>query len=142
MNTERLLKLADYLETVVAKLPPERFHMEAWGVRADCGTTCCAVGHACDIPEFKALGLHLWWPSVEPDDHQKAEPALNGERGSDVVASFFDISSEDVDYLFTEEGYWDSFSWGKDHGDEVTVEDVVYRIRDFVRFGNAVAELQ
>jgi hypothetical protein len=68
VNKERLLKLADFLDTV----HPNKFEISSWlntGWRArggcteaelldlDCGTTACAVGWACTIPEFKAEGL-------------------------------------------------------------------------------------
>lgn len=62
MNAERLLKLADFLDTV----PPERFEYAVWASEATtdlrapgCGTKACALGWATAIPEFAALGLRL-----------------------------------------------------------------------------------
>ena len=41
IHREKLLKLADHLETV----PEEKFNMNKW----HCGTQSCALGHACTI---------------------------------------------------------------------------------------------
>lgn len=55
MNKERLLTLANFLETV----RPEKFNMALWGSDKECGAAGCACGWAAQIPEFKTLGLHL-----------------------------------------------------------------------------------
>lgn len=129
MHAERLLTLATYLETVVA-LKPGEFDMDHWAMRHTlaenaCGTTCCAVGHACDIPEFKAAGLRLkWYASGTP-----AVPAFDGLEHGEAVMLFFGITSWDVDYLFTNEGYWGSEG---ECGDSISVEMVASRLRAFV----------
>lgn len=68
MNKERLLKLADLLDTV----PPEGWTFSTWA-RADNwseppiighrGTVACAAGWATTIPEFAAAGLTHRTPS-------------------------------------------------------------------------------
>jgi hypothetical protein len=57
-----LLLLADFLD----KLDPARFDYtdwvgDSWEGKQDlsCGTTACAMGWACTMPEFRALGLRL-----------------------------------------------------------------------------------
>ncbi len=51
----RLLKLASFLETV----PDEKLDLSTWALGENCGASGCALGWACMIPEFRALGLHL-----------------------------------------------------------------------------------
>ncbi len=107
MNAERLLRTAEHLETVVAHLPLERFRMDVWARKLpSCDTVCCAVGHACDIPEFAALGLKLWWPQEHKQYGERAEIEFEGYRGWSV-SRFYDLNNKEVDYLFTEEEYWD-----------------------------------
>jgi hypothetical protein len=61
-SNKRLLLLAIFLE----RLDPQRFHYgswvgDDWGGAKDlsCGTTACALGWACTMPEFHKLGLGL-----------------------------------------------------------------------------------
>jgi hypothetical protein len=125
MNIERLLRLADYLETV----NPETFNMRTWGSRNECGTTACAMGHACDIPEFKELGLKLVWPEL---DHHTAQiefpcPRRNITRvGIGAAQAFFDLDSEQACFLFA--GQTDA---GFNREDETPLQ-VVARLRTFV----------
>jgi hypothetical protein len=63
MNAQRLLKLADFLDTV----DPSNFNYNYWhtGLREprtapqepECGTTACALGWAAHVPEFQEAGL-------------------------------------------------------------------------------------
>lgn len=60
---ERLLKLAEFLE----QMQPERFNYRYWvglnwGGKEDlsCGTSACAFGWACTMPEFQQQGLHMY----------------------------------------------------------------------------------
>lgn len=62
IHFDRLLKLADFLETV----PEGRFDFGHWAGEdwrgaqdLSCGTSACAMGWAPSIPEFAALGLRL-----------------------------------------------------------------------------------
>lgn len=60
IHAKRLLKLADFLKA----LPPQKFDYCSW-VGSDwkgkqdlsCGTTGCALGWACAMPDFRRLGL-------------------------------------------------------------------------------------
>lgn len=98
MNKKRLLKLADYLETI----PSKRLDMRIWRIEEYCGTVACALGHACDIPSFKRYGLKL--------DKRYGNPAYRkGKvtyRGVEAGAVFFGIPYDDAAYLFdTAEGH-------------------------------------
>lgn len=53
IHAERLLRLADHLDTVpVAEFDYAHFISE-------CGTSACALGHAARLPEFNVLGLSI-----------------------------------------------------------------------------------
>lgn len=122
MHADRLLKLADYLEQVVAKLPAESFSLHTWAANApECGTVCCAVGHGCSIPEFQAAGLRLVW------NDDGAEPWLGeGETngGWDAVTTFFGIEHRNASWLFSGGRYPSHPS--------PTPADVAQRISEFV----------
>lgn len=71
-----------------------------------CGTSACAIGHACLDPRFNALGLTLrparndmCWPDPEfidgPFQH----------HGWPAVKVFFDLSEGQAHYLFLDERY-------------------------------------
>lgn len=94
MNTQRLLKLADLLDTI----PPKQFDMGLWSNSPEfnCNTVACAAGWACSIPEFAEAGLHLQYDNDEKTDcsiHYNDEFRYPLER-------FFDISNSDVDKIF------------------------------------------
>lgn len=92
MNTKRLLKLAEFLETV----PEERFDLSNWatGKLEDCNTAACAVGWACAIPEFKEAGLYL----VIPEDADLCCcPKFCNLCGFDAVQSFFDLTRDQAE---------------------------------------------
>lgn len=81
----RLLKLASFLE----KLPRRRFDYETWGrskkttdtLAVDrCGTAGCALGWACSMPEFRKLGLRLYYREGF------LFPSYNGTVGTDALA--------------------------------------------------------
>jgi hypothetical protein len=89
----RLLKLADFLETV----PRKRLDMSifATGDLRECGTSGCALGWATQIPSFRRAGLYL----------DETSPRLRGRpRIVDpfqVAREFFDLSAYDAADLFT-----------------------------------------
>jgi hypothetical protein len=121
VNHKRLLKLADFLETV----PRKRFDFTKWvGLdwkgKADlsCGTSACAIGWATTIPSFRKLGLKLSLNDAG------GTPVFNGDFGSDAVAHFFDISILDAEFLF--------FPLYNDLGDKATPKQVAKHIREFV----------
>lgn len=129
MNKERLQALANVLREV----PDANFDLETWrytpgsGENAtdvqvlshNCGTTACAIGWACAMPEFQAQGLR--WEGVQP--------ALVGEgsldTGWDAVKVFFGISYHASQRLFNQDGY--------DIDVHVTPNDVADSIEDFVK---------
>ena len=95
MNTDRLLRLADLLETV----PPAKFDMRWWlidptdlskdDVNVDelgeeCGTTACAGSWACFL--FRDEGLTM------ASDAEGRMPMYNGEFGTRALATFFDLT--------------------------------------------------
>lgn len=129
MNTDRLLKLADHLERVVATTPG-LWGMYSWAERTECGTVCCAMGHACLIPEFAAAGLSLQF-DVDEDGHSYGYPVLSDGRGLHTniraAAAFFDIEVEDAQWLFIPDSY--------DHPG-ITPGQVAGRIRSLVRGGS------
>ncbi len=107
MFKKRLRTLANYLESV----PKERFDLHSW----DCGTTACAVGYACKIPEFEQAGLGLG---------SSGQPTYNGRCfGFTAAAKFFGISSENAHKLFDANYYRE----GRDG-----VKAVVNKIRRFI----------
>lgn len=105
MNVDRLLKLADFLESV----PPERFNLRRWadvGFSPDnCGTAACAIGWATTI--FPELRLSSTAGSVY--DLELNEMGLYGDdsmpEGWDLVQSFFDLGWADARILFEEDSY-------------------------------------
>ena len=109
MNTERLLRLAAHLDTV----PVDEFKMDHWAERDDvCGTVCCAMGHACDLPEFAAAGLFLEW-----GEHGRGRTAELCRRtdaphlaphlftGFRAAAVFFSLSCSVAEDLFSPDCY-------------------------------------
>ena len=101
MRTDRLMKLADRLDTV----PREKFDMDTWGSggagrtwrSTACGTTACACGWATTIPEFKKAGLKLTGTAGVFWLHF-------GERdGMGAAMAFFGLEGRDVDKLFYNE---------------------------------------
>ncbi len=98
MNRHRLEVLSKFLRTV----PVEEFDIETW--RSPCGTTACAVGWACTIPEFKEAGLLL-----RADDDGLFEPVFltpNGELIDWIaVENFFDITRWAALSLFHYDAY-------------------------------------
>lgn len=137
MNTQRLQTLATFLRTV----PEEHFDLQSWRASDDhelvsdealnslqCGTTGCAVGWACTIPEFKAEGLH-WdvsddgttdYPGYGKDD--TAEYATAWE----AVEVFFNINYDTADHLF---------SCGSYDNNNATANEVADRIEEVIAAG-------
>lgn len=111
MNAERLLKLADFLETV----DEEHFNLAKVG----CGTTGCAIGWACYIPEFRDAGFKL----VYYDDRFYPYPVYGGRVGFHAVEAFFDLPYYDAQQLFDTPGY---------RTDARTALDVSKKIRRYV----------
>lgn len=102
MNRERLALLAARLESI----PPKHFNLKSWvetnghplgkAVRSPgvCGTTACAAGWACTMPEFKELGLEFC------KDGSYA-PKYKARTGGEALMAFFDINNYEMNNLFS-----------------------------------------
>ena len=135
MIKKRLRTLAKFLLTV----PEGNFKLDTWR-NADgdsnvtdeklnshpCGTTACAVGWACSIPEFKKLGLSMSYTS---DRAWTSCPVFAGKENWKAVNKFFGLAREESEYLFQADSYY----W------EIGIplpSDVATRIKNFVERGD------
>lgn len=114
MRLDRLETLAKHLETV----PPETFNLGSW----KCGTTACAMGHACSIPSFRRAGLRLekemeWGEAV-------FIPSFKCEQDFDAAQRFFGISQSDSYHLFDPMEY--------PNYERTRKQTVINRIRKFI----------
>lgn len=96
MNKERLLLLADKLDTV----PPDGFDLKEWtndklAEERGCGFVGCAIGWALTMPEFQSQGF------VEED----AAPSYEESWGWDAVERFFGLIPAESEYLFEASRY-------------------------------------
>ena len=140
MNKQRLLTLATELEKPELPVP---FDMENWYSRPctleeeldenpnvtpleaahNCGTSACAVGLACLMPEFQKQGLTTLG----------GQPVYNGAKHWAAVGLFFDINMHMAHHLFDPEDYegeadiYDSSDYEK-----ITPQMVAARIREVV----------
>lgn len=88
----------DILEKSSGKDLPEDF----------CGTSACAVGHACLDPRFNALGLTLYWPELRRSMAMPVPDFIDGPFGYRdwaAVKAFFDLSEHQAHYLFLDDRY-------------------------------------
>ncbi|MBF3563881.1 hypothetical protein ISF73_11190 [Burkholderia pseudomallei] len=118
MHIERLKMLSSMLKTV----NPNHFDLgdwvdSPWSTReaiaipnddlrqriVDCGTTACAVGWACMMPEFQAQGLNYKWDTVCYSS--ALSPTYEGEESWLAVCNFFEIDRPTADYLFSHHEY-------------------------------------
>ena len=119
-NEERLKVLADFL----AKVPVNHFDLNSWICRSSitqeeliqhkCGTSACAVGWACTIPEFMEQGLSM---------HHSGQPTFKGTHSWDAAEGFFGLLYDEAIALFSSESYMP---------DENGPEHVAQRIRTFL----------
>lgn len=124
MNTERLLKLADFLETI----PKHVFTIHAWEARAaykpegkklgECGFAGCALGWAAHVKLFRGLDMM----GGEPHYRTKGEDYW----GFHAAEELFEICEYEARHLFN----GDYYSYHLGH---VTPELVAARIRKLVR---------
>lgn len=130
MNKERLLRLADFLEKEV---PEKKFNMKTffsdnvnslYDLQHKCGTTACALGWMCVIPEFRALG---WNRNV-----RNGLPALGNLRGFDAANHFFDISIGTSRHFFDFDGYDENGDQTDIYRHDERPRDVARRIRAYV----------
>lgn len=97
MNAERLLALATLLDTI----PAGAFDLRDW----DCGTTACAIGHACRDPEFQKLGLGRRALTMRKGEF---EPVFGKLTGWAAIDAFFGIARAEGYYLFDVNSYRDA----------------------------------
>lgn len=128
INAKRLLKLADYLETV----PRERFKMSDWSNdKVGCGFAGCAIGwcaYAEVVPGF-TMKLESDFGTDDFTGRTYAKPAFllptyEGVGGYDAVMLAFDVSEKQARHLFGANAY-------RTVGG--TPKQVAKRIRKFVR---------
>lgn len=134
MNKKRLLKLADFLETV----PRRAFDIGGWQTKAptkpegkkqgECGFAGCAVGWATHAKLFRGLRLEQYF------DGGVAFPVYEDREGFDACAQLFDIHGyfppehqlayqDFAEYLFSPDAY----------ETPPTPKQVAARIRAFVK---------
>ncbi len=90
-HKKRMLKLAEYLKTV----PQAKFDMQFW----KCATTACAIGHACEMPFFKRLGLHLEFDSCL-DEYI---PTYKKGHYFWAISDLFGISVDEAERIFCDD---------------------------------------
>lgn len=161
MNDSRLIRLAEELEKETPTPPSVGFNMAYWfdktpnsEVFPGCGTTCCAFGLACLIPEFRAEGLVIdkyRRPCLVPKD--EVANWVNGETrlptsvemednednthryaNFNAAAVFFGLSSRQAYMLFDPAAYEDEYPDMTDGEDAPPIRpaDVARRIRAMV----------
>lgn len=138
-GARRLGVLADFLEPV----PPDNFFMgmffdEGPDEAADaakalvggspmCGTTACAGGWACAVPEFQLLGLRL---AVVNDGCLLGEIQFGEERDFDALCAFFECN--DV-WAYGPDGKEEAWSWLFGPGRNRTPREEAALIRAFIK---------
>lgn len=95
MNMDKLLKLADFLETV----PPERFDIFNWASEgfseSKCDTAACAAGWACVLFEeegLRLIGYITLYPSFKEDRYEFALMNFFGLTYNQAQNIFFSSS--------------------------------------------------
>jgi hypothetical protein len=126
MNKEALERLAalidkdQLIDMSLWQYTPVRKIKEYMMTGVDCGFVCCAIGHAAHDPWFNERGFAM---------HRAGTPVvLHNDKVTQTswfaVTTFFRISHEEAQFLFSEESY-------KEYRDTMGA-DVAARIRDFI----------
>jgi hypothetical protein len=101
MHKERLLKLANFLETV----EPERFDLSTWSdsnfTPEKCDTAACACGWATVIFKDEGFTLYNSMPMYNDDKNRRSYISWK------AVQAFFDITNDGAEYLFCNSSYED-----------------------------------
>lgn len=113
VHLRRLLKLADYLDTVPAKL----FDYNDWGRAEPCGTVACALGHAVEGP-FRRFGYRL-------NSNETAPYCIVVNRSGQYAAY------QAIEELFGEEAA--NLFYPVEGEERATPKQVARKIRRFVR---------
>lgn len=123
IRTDRLMRLTDLLDTI----EPEAFDLEFWKRSGpNCGTTACAIGHACTIPEFIEAGLQLH-VDVQEEEETTYFVAYKNYISSSAVMEFFGLDYNQAMWLFYPLSYEDK--------DLRNPKKVATRIRKFLNDG-------
>jgi len=121
MDAEKLLKMADFVET----LPEETFDLSTWKRETDCGTVCCAIGWAAQKKLFRGLSFQF-------SETYGLEAAYSSgdklECGFAAVTQLFNITLETVLKIFINSAY--------EKGED-SPRHVSQRIRELVELGEA-----
>lgn len=123
--------LADHLD----RMPVDKidFDLESWGSTPEdnaCGTTACAMGYACLVPEFQKRGLKLMvgervartvagYNRFMTRGRPFALPVFDHGGGWNAITAFWGLSETNVSWLFDEDSYNDP-----------TRENVIKRLRE------------
>lgn len=127
MYLDRLELVADHLDTVVVKLPPEEFDMGVWACRDTCGTAACALGHAANIPQLRALGLEINFGPIGQSGMDIGIVTFQGYNSFPAAARLFDLTGTDqASYLFGTDSY------DCDEDTPITPQMVSAKIRKFI----------
>jgi len=131
MNKKRLLKLADFLETV----PKKNFEMQSWGAKpatkpegkrpGSCGFAGCAMGWAAHAKLFRGLKLKF---------NNYSEPSLvyKGLLHFNAASKCMEITHDQALYLFHPMRYGEM-------NNDPTPKQVAKRLREFVKSGGVIA---
>lgn len=97
MNKRRLQRLA----TMLCEVPINKFNMDHWAKKQNCGTTACALGYAGMFKPFRKAGL-----VTDFRDEQDGTVVFTDKRRNEVTYNgraaqmFFDLSHEEVNEIF------------------------------------------
>lgn len=123
MHEERLLKLAEMLETKVERKAFDIYLYYEEAEEFKCGYAGCALGYAMMDPWFRRRGLVT-------DGHSRAPGPMNNKTGStgfQAAMEFFAINGDEVYELFSYSGY---------SIENPTPKQVAKKIRKFVKEGS------
>lgn len=137
MIKDRLTLLADRL----VRVNPDKFNLGQWFCNTivedegdPCGFAGCAVGYACVMPEFNALGLHR--PDAAGQGQWRVGEPVFTEPGTGTVyeswaavRAFFDLTPAEAVYLFQD------YSYEVSGHEMVSPEMVAARLRSVVAAG-------
>jgi len=120
MNKERLLILANFLET---RVPRRRFDYSTivgldWKGMGDlsCGTVGCALGWAAVCPELKEAGMQL--PLLGKKD-EYGHVLVDGTAVFAIAREVFDLNDDESQYLFQPGWRSEDYAWDvSDDGNE------------------------
>lgn len=60
-TVNRLKKALEIIQRPLAELPVDKFEMETYGDKSECGTAACGIGTLSLDPEMRKLGLRGKW---------------------------------------------------------------------------------